>query len=240
LIHQIEERKKEFLIFLLRKTALTQSPFETWKKREKQTGLEHPFQGGSRRALLEFSQKFVSKARGRTLLYVTPVPEDSLVSLVFNGKPGSGGMADDTDHSNRILLESLIGITDRSDDLSLEVGHPVHIIYDGKIRDIVKKTIHRDIPSQSVLCRRPKSVCPNDIPFFCLDFLKFGSTSKSGNFDDLSSLEENMNQSESAADDPAVLKESVDFMGMGIGGYIEIFRSFSEKKIPDGSADEIS
>jgi hypothetical protein len=54
LIDPIEERKKKILILFRRKTALTQGPFETWEKREKQTGLEHPFQGGSRRAFLEF------------------------------------------------------------------------------------------------------------------------------------------------------------------------------------------
>jgi hypothetical protein len=173
-------------------------------------------------------------------LYVAPVPEDSLIGLVFNGKPGSGGMADDADHSNRILLKSLIGMTDRSDDLSLQVGHPPDVVQDGEVCDIVKKAVHRDIPPQGVLCRRPKTVRPNDLPFFCLDFLKFRSTSKSGYFDGLSSFEENVNQSESAADDAAVPKESVDFMGVGIGGDVEIFRGFPEEKIPDGATDEIS
>jgi hypothetical protein len=54
LIHEIEERKKEFAILFLRRTAMPQSPFETGKEREKQTGLEHQIQRSSRRTLLEF------------------------------------------------------------------------------------------------------------------------------------------------------------------------------------------
>jgi hypothetical protein len=54
LIHQIEERKKEFPTLFLRRATMTQSPFETGKKREKQAGLEHQIQRRSRRTLLEF------------------------------------------------------------------------------------------------------------------------------------------------------------------------------------------
>jgi hypothetical protein len=174
------------------------------------------------------------------LLDLFPMPEDSLVSLVFNGKPGSGGMADDPNHSHRILLESFVGVTDRSDDLLLQVIHPTDVVYDGEISDIIEKTIYRDIPPQSILRRRSKTVRPNDIPFFCLDFFKFRSTPESGHFDGLSSLKENVNQSKSAADDPAVSKEGINLMGVGIGGHIEIFRGFSKEEIPDASADEIS
>jgi hypothetical protein len=138
------------------------------------------------------------------------------------------------------LLKSLIGITDCSDDLSIEVGHSTDVVYDGEICNIVEKAIHRDIPPQGILRWRPKAVCPDDLPFFGLDFLKFRSTPKSGYFDDLPSLEENVNQSESAADDPTVFKEGIDLMGVGIGGYVEIFRGFSKEKVPDASTDEIS
>jgi hypothetical protein len=54
LIHQTEEREKEFPILFLRRTTVTQSPFETGEEGEKQTGLEHQIQRRSRRALLEF------------------------------------------------------------------------------------------------------------------------------------------------------------------------------------------
>jgi hypothetical protein len=49
-----------------------------------------------------------------------------------------------------------------------------------------------------------------------------------------------MNESESAADDPAVFKKGTNLIGVGIGGQIEIFRGLSEEKIPNASADEIS
>jgi hypothetical protein len=49
-----------------------------------------------------------------------------------------------------------------------------------------------------------------------------------------------MNQSEPAANDTAVLKEGIDFMRVSIGGDIKVFGNFSEKEIPNASADEIS
>jgi hypothetical protein len=137
------------------------------------------------------------------------------------------------------LPESFVRVPDRSDDLSPQVCHPTDVVYDGEICDIIEKTVHRDVAPQSILCRRSKTVCPNDIPFLCLDFLKFRSTPESGHFDGFSSLKENLDQSESVADDPAVSKEGIDLMGVGIGGHIEIFRDFSKEKIPDASSDEI-
>jgi hypothetical protein len=101
------------------------------------------------------------------------MPEDRLVGLAFNGKPGSGGMANHPNHSDRILLKSFIRATNGSDDVSLEISRPADVIYDREVRDIVKKTIDRDVSPQGILCRSSKTVCPNDIPFFCLDLLKF-------------------------------------------------------------------
>jgi len=173
-------------------------------------------------------------------LYLFAVPKDGLVGVVFNGKPGSGSMADDPNHSNRILLKFFIRVADRSDDLLPQVGHPTDVVYDGEICDIIEKTVYRDIPPQSIVRWRSKTVRPNDIPFFCLDFLKFRSTPESGHFDGLSSLKENVNQSKSTADDPAVSKEGINLIGVGIGGHIEIFRGFSKEKIPDASAHKIS
>jgi hypothetical protein len=48
-----------------------------------------------------------------------------------------------------------------------------------------------------------------------------------------------MNQPESPSDDSAVFKKSIDLMGMSIGGNIEVFRDFSQEKVPDASPDEI-
>jgi hypothetical protein len=48
-----------------------------------------------------------------------------------------------------------------------------------------------------------------------------------------------MDQSESAADDPAVFKESIDLMGVSISGDIEIFWDLSQEKIPNASSNKI-
>jgi hypothetical protein len=53
---------------------------------------------------------------------------DRLISPVLNGESGSGGMADDSNHPNRILLKSFIGIADGSDDPMLKVNHSADIV----------------------------------------------------------------------------------------------------------------
>jgi hypothetical protein len=49
-----------------------------------------------------------------------------------------------------------------------------------------------------------------------------------------------MDQSEPTANDPTIFKESVDLMGVRIGGDVEVFWNLSEEEISDTSADEIS
>jgi hypothetical protein len=166
--------------------------------------------------------------------------EDGLVGLVFNSESSSGGMADDSNHSDRILLESLIRIANGSNDLMLEVCHSIDIVNNGKICDIIEKSINRDVPAQGILLRCPKALFPDEFPFFCLYFFEFRPTSESGYFDDLSSFKEYVDQSEPTANEATILEESVDLMGVRIGDDIEVFWNLSEEKIPNTSTDEIS
>ena len=167
------------------------------------------------------------------------MPQDGFVGRVFDGKSGSGGVADDANHSNRILLKPLIGVADGPDDPPLQVRHPTDVIQDGEICDIIEKTVHRHVSAQGILRRRSKTVCPYDLPFFCLYFFKFRSTPERGDLDDLSSSKKHMDQSESTTDDPAILKEGINLMRVGIGGHVEILRNLFEKKVPNASAHEI-
>ena len=148
-------------------------------------------------------------------------------------------MADDTDHSNRILLKSFIRIADGSNDLLFKVSHSADIVDDGEICNIVKKAIDRDVSSQGILFRCSKTFFSDNLTFFCLNLFKFRPTPKGGYLDDLSTFKKYMDQSEPAADDPAVFKEAIDLMGMGIGGDIKIFWNLSEEKIPNTSSDKI-
>jgi hypothetical protein len=59
-----------------------------------------------------------------------------------------------------------------------------------------------------------------------------------GDLHDLSAFKKDMDQPETTANDPAVFKEVMNLLGMGVGGDIEIFWSFSEEKIPDASPDK--
>jgi len=132
-------------------------------------------------------------------------------------------MADDPDHPDRILLKPFIRITDGADDPSLEIGHPADIVNYGEICNIVEEAIDRDVPTLGILLLCSKTVCPDDIPFFRLYLLKFGTTSKRRDLDDLPTLEENLNQSKSSADDSAVFEEIIDLLGVGVSRDIKVF-----------------
>jgi hypothetical protein len=168
------------------------------------------------------------------------MPEYGLVGLVFNEESGSGSMADDTNHSNRVLFKSFIRITNGPNDPSLKIGDATDIVDDGEICNIVEEAINRDVSAKGILCRRSEAVCPKDIPFFRFYLFKFRSASKSGNLDGLSAFKKHMDQSKSAADDTTIPEEAVDLMGVSIGGNIKVFWSLSQKKIPNASANEIS
>ena len=173
-------------------------------------------------------------------MYLLPMPENRLVSLAFNRETRSGGMANDPNHSDRILLESFIGVADGSNNMSLEVGHPANVVHDGEIRNVIEEAVDREVPSQGIFRRRSKTICPKDGSICCVNLLEFRSTPKRGYLDGLFSLEENMNESETSADDPAVLKKGINLMGVGIGGNIEIFRGLAEEKVTNTSPDQIS
>jgi len=108
--------------------------------------LDHQIEGRLSHAFLKISEEFISDTKKRTFPYLFTMPDNGLVRLAFDGKSCSGGMADDSNHSDRILLKSFIRITDRSDDMVLEVGDPPDVIYNGEISNIVEKAIDRDVP----------------------------------------------------------------------------------------------
>jgi hypothetical protein len=122
----------------------------------------------------------------------------------------------------------------------LEVGHPTDVVDNRKICNIVEKAIDPDVPAKGILLWCSETVYSDGISFFCLYLLKFRPTSESGNLNDLSPFEKDLNQSKSASDDPAVFKEGIDLMGASIGGNIEVLRNLPEKKVTDASSNEIS
>src|SRR5579872_128917 len=64
-----------------------------------------------------------------------------------------------------------------------------------------------------------------------------GSGAKRGHFDDLPS-EKNMRQPEPPADQTAVAKQLVHFLGEGIGGDVEVLRLHPEQQVANAPADE--
>jgi len=190
-------------------------------------------------SLLQVSKKFIPDAGGGTLPYFIPMSKDSLVGWVINAKPGSAGMTNHADHPGGILLKSFIRITDGPYHPSFKISHSAHIVDQGKIRNAVKKAVDRDVPSQGILCRSTKAICPNNISFLRLNLFEFRATSKGGDLDNLSAFEEDMDQSKSATDDPAISEETVDLVGMGIGGDIEVSRDLPQEEITNASPHQV-
>jgi hypothetical protein len=191
-------------------------------------------------ALFQFPQEFISKPRKGTSSNLFSMMDDRLIRPAFNSESGSGGMADDSNHSDRILLKSFIGIADGSNDLMLEVSDSTDIVDNGKICNIVEKAINRDVSAQGILWRSSETFFSDDLAFFCFHFLEFRSAPESGYLNNLSSFKKNMGQSKPAANDPTISKESIDLVGVRIGGDIKVFGDLSEEEISNTSTDEIS
>ena len=92
--------------------------------------MDHQIEGGLSYTFLKISEELISNTRKGTFPYLFAMPDNGLVGLVFNGKSCSGGMADDSNHSDRVLLEPFIWIADCSDVMLLEVRHPSDVIDD--------------------------------------------------------------------------------------------------------------
>jgi hypothetical protein len=65
-------------------------------------------------------------------------------------------------------------------------------------------------------------------------------TSKGGDLDGLSAFEEDVNQSKSATDDPAISEKAADFVGVSIGGDIEVSRYLPQEEITNTSPYQVS
>jgi len=65
-----------------------------------------------------------------------------------------------------------------------------------------------------------------------------GGGTEGGDLDDFA-VEENMNNAETAADDPGIPEEPLDFLRSRVGADIEILGRPAEQEIPDPSPDEI-
>jgi hypothetical protein len=165
--------------------------------------------------------------------------EDSLVCFFFDGEPGSAGMPDDTNHSDRVLEESFIGVTNDPDDPALQVAHAVHVINNGEIGDIIKEAVNGEIAAERILLGCSKAVHSDGIPVVGRDLFEFRMASKGGDLDDLSALKKDMNEPEPATDDSAVAEEGLDLAGVGVGGDIKILGDPSDEKVPDTSANQI-
>jgi hypothetical protein len=148
-------------------------------------------------------------------------------------------MADDPNHSSRVLLKSFVGIADGSNDLMFEVSHSTDVIDNRKICDIVEETVNGDVTAQRIFFGCAKTFPPDEFALFRLYLFEFRSTPEGGYLDDLSLSKKYVDQSEPAANDPTIFEESVDLVGMRIGGDVKVFRDLSEEEISNTSTNEI-
>jgi hypothetical protein len=147
-------------------------------------------------------------------------------------------MAEGPNHSDRVLLEFFVGITDGSDDLPLKVSHPVDIVNDGEIRNIVKQAINGDVTTKSIFLGCSKAIRSDDLPIFDR-FFEFRVATKSGDLNDLSLSKKDSNQLESTADDTAVPKKEIDFVRVSVGGDIKVFGNLPQEEIANASSYKI-
>jgi hypothetical protein len=138
------------------------------------------------------------------------------------------------------LLKSFIRIADGPYHPSFKIGHPADIVDDRKISNVVIKAIDRNVSPEGVFLRGSKTVCPDDVSILRLNLLEFRIASKGGDLHNLSTSEEDMDQSESATDDPAISEKTVDLVRVGIGGNIEVSWDLSQEEITNTSPHQVS
>ena len=68
---------------------------------------------------------------------------------------------------------------------------------------------------------------------------KMPAASESGDFDYLAAVEENLDQPEALANNPAISEEFSNLSRTGVGANIKIFRSFAQIKVTDTAAHQI-
>lgn len=226
-------------ITLFLRMLISEDPPKIWKEGEEETGFKHQCKGRLGHALSQISKKFIPETRRGTLVYFIVMSKEGLMGWFVDGEPSPGGVANHSDHPDGVLLESLIRIADGPNDPSVKVGHSTDIVNDRKIGDIVEEPIDGNVPSEGILCRSTKAVSSNNISSLRLNLFEFRVTSKSRDLNNLPAFEEDMDQSKPTTDDPAISKEAVDLMGMGIRGDIKIFWDSTQEEITNTSPHKI-
>jgi len=173
LVHETEEGQEVVLVSFMGRILFSKHALKISEDGEEKTGLKHEVKRGLCHSFLQIAKKFVSKTGRRTLSNLFPVVEDGLIGLVVDRKLCSGGMANDPDHANRILMESFSRVSDGPNDPLFEIGHASYTVNDGKIADIVKQAVDRNITAHGVFFRSSKALRVDDFAFFCLEDFKF-------------------------------------------------------------------
>jgi hypothetical protein len=231
LINKTEQGKEKMDFSCPERVPVSESAERIREDRKKEACPEHEIEGRPGSPLSQVPEEFVPNAGGRTGIYFFPVPGDGFIRLFLDGKSRSTCMTDHPDHPDGVLLVPFVRLPDGSNDPSFKVGHPANIIDNGKIPDVVKEAVNGDIPAEGVFLRGPEAVRADDLSLLRLLFFILRSASESRNLDNLTAFKEDVNQAKTASDNPAVSKKTGDFMGMGIGDYVKVFRDFSQKEI---------
>jgi len=239
LIHEAEEGQKKVSVFLFRGISVSEDPLEVGEEGKEQARLKHQLERGLGSPFLQVAKELVPDTGGRAFLDLVTVFHNGLDGLRVDREACPRGMTDNADHPDRVLLEPLVRVADGSDDSPPEIFHSPHTVDDRKIRDVVKKTVNRDVAAQGIFLRGAEALCPDDLPVFVLGLLKLGLTAEGGNLDNLSPFEKDVDQTESSADHPAVSEEVPDLLGMGVGGNVEVLWSLSQEEITDTPSHQI-
>ena len=160
-------------------------------------------------------------------------------------------------HSDRILDESLVRIANRSDHTCAEILHPTNKIDDREGRDVIEQGVDGEVSSERVLFSRAECVVATNRRPTLLTAARFvfavllgvscfgGGQLVRRNLTperrDLNRLltELDVRESETTADNPAVSKESLDFPGVRRRANVEVLRAPGQQQITNAASDEI-
>src|SRR5690349_11044895 len=181
---------------------------------------------------------------------------DRRVDRRIDGEIEPRSHRDGANHPDRIFQEALRRIADASNHARIEISKSAGEVDDRKVADVVEQRVDREVATERIFLGRSErvvtvehaivmsgmaAVLERDAVMRPLGYGQFfGSqlATEGGHFDRLGTKPD-MSQPEAAADDPAVLEQTLDLIRVRVGADIEVLRAAAEQQVADAAADEV-
>src|SRR5262249_25365883 len=189
---------------------------------------------------------FLQQPRRRASRNFGAMPVDGREDIRIDSEVKACRQGDGAHHSDRILPQADIWITNRPDHAGPKIAQAADIVDNRECRDVIEESVDGEVTSEGGLFGRCERVVVVDqvrlhrsrhaVLYNLLARLDLPA--KRSDLDNLWP-ESDVRQAKTPADDPAIAKEPLDLIGVGRRADIEVFRTAAEQKVPDAAAHEV-